>query len=302
MRKSVLYPVLALGLGILSAGLRMWQRAAGYDENGLPVPLAVPSVVLTVFLFLCAGAALYLALSRPKELEDQKAALPRGDVPAVLFSAAGALMLAGGCVELLSVARNCLPYIGAVYDTAETHQETIRMLMAGSLLPGVLAVASVPAAAALLLRAKAAKAGGATPPVFASVMPSIFCGVWLINVYRGHTSNPILWDYVLLLLAVAALLASAYERAGFAFGVGKPRRTVFTSHMALLFAAAALPDCGGISCAAFLIALALQAIAELPALLSVREYTPRRLTPEDGDPQAAAEPAESTVQEDTPHE
>lgn len=292
MRKSVFYPVLAVGLGILAAGLRMWQRAAGYDEYGLPIPFAVPSLVLAAFLGMCAGAALYLALSRPKTLEDQKAALPRGGVPAALFTAAGILVLAGGCVGLLSVARNYLEYAGAVYDTLETQRAVVQTLLSNNLLPGALALASVPTAAALLLRAKESKAGGEEPAVFASVMPSIFGGIWLINVYRGHTSNPILWDYVLLLLAVAALLASAYERAGFAFGVGKPRRTTFTSHMALLLAVAALPDCGGISSATFLIAFALLTLTELPALLSALEYTPRRLAGTDTTPD---------TKEDAPH-
>lgn len=292
MRKPVFYPVLAVGLGILAAGLRMWQRAAGYDETGLPIPFAVPSLVLAAFLGMCAGAALYLALSRPKALEDQKSALPRGGVPAALFTAAGVLVLAGGCVGLLSFAGSYLEHAGAVYDTLETQQAATRSFLNANLLPGALALASVPTAAALLLRAKEARAGGEAPAVFASVMPSIFGGIWLIDVYRGHTSNPILWDYVLLLLAVAALLASAYERAGFAFGMGKPRRSTFTSHMALLLAAAALPDCGGISSAAFLIALALLTLAELPALLSALEDTPRRL--------AGADPTPDT-KEDTPH-
>ena len=292
MRKPVFYPVLAVGLGILAAGLRMWQRAAGYDEAGLPIPFAVPSLVLAAFLGMCAGAGLYLALRQPKTLEDQHAALPRGGTAAALFTAAGVLVLAGGVINLWNVFQNYLAWSQALYTSLEEQQAATRRFLNANLLPGVVAVAAFPAAAALLLRAKEARAGGEAPAVFASVMPSIFGGIWLIDVYRGHTSNPILWDYVLLLLAVAALLASAYERAGFAFGMGKPRRSTFTSHMALLLAAAALPDCGGISSAAFLIALALLTLAELPALLSALEDTPRRL--------AGADPTPDT-KEDTPH-
>ena len=88
MRKSVLFPALALVLGAVAAGLRMWQRTAGYDESGLPVRLAFPSIVLAVFLVLCAGGALFLALRQSKALEDQDTAQPRGSVPSALLAAA----------------------------------------------------------------------------------------------------------------------------------------------------------------------------------------------------------------------
>ena len=293
MRKSTFFPALALVLGAVTAGLRMWQRTAGYDESGLPVRFAVPSVVLAAFLVLCAGGALYLALRRPKALEDQDAAQPRGDVPSALLTAAGILSLAAGALNLLYFFRSYLNYSQVLYATQKEQQDALRAFLSSSLLTGLLAVACVPAAAALLLRARGAKSGEERPKPFAALMPSVLCWLWLIEVYRGHTSNPILWDYVLLLLAVVILLISAYERAGFALGVGKPRRTVFSSLMALLLAVAALPDCGGIANALILIALTLHAAVELTSLLSALEYSPRRL---------ASDNAEPDSKEDAPYE
>lgn len=293
MRKSTLLPALALVLGAVTAGLRMWQRAAGYDASGLPVRFAVPSVVLSVFLVLCAGGALFLALRQPKVLEDQGSSQPRGDVPSALLTAAGFLILAAGVLNLLSFFRNYLNYSQVLYATQEEQQDAFRAFLSSSLLTGVLAVVSVPAAAALLLRARGAKSGEEKPKPFSVLMPSILCWLWLIEVYRGHTANPILWDYVLLLLAVVVLLAAAYERAGFALGVGKPRRTVFSSLMALLLALAALPDSGGIANALILIALTLHAVVELIPLLSALEYSPRRLAGDDPEPDS---------KEDVPHE
>lgn len=271
----------------------MWQRTAGYDASGLPVRFAFPSIVLAAFLVLCAGGALFLALRQPKALEDQDAAQPHGNVPSALLTAAGILILAAGALNLLSFFRNYLNYSQVLYATQEEQQDALRAFLSSSLLTGVLAVASVPTAAALLLRAREAKSGEGKPKPFAVLMPSVLCWLWLIEVYRGHTSNPILWDYVLLLLAVVALLAAAYERAGFALGVGKPRRTVFSSLTALLLALAALPDCGGIANALILIALALHAVVELIPLLSALEYSPRRLTGDETKPD---------LKEDAPHE
>lgn len=293
MRKSTLFPALALILGAVTAGLRMWQRTAGYDASGLPVRFALPSVVLTVFLLLCAGGALFLALRQPKTLEDQDGTQPRGELPAALLTAAGIAVLAAGVLNLLAFSRSYLAYSQVLYATREEQQEAFRSFLSSSLLAGLLAAASVPAAAALLLRAKHAKSGEGKPKPFAVLMPPVFCWLWLIEVYRGHTANPILWDYVLLLLAVVVLLAAAYERAGFALGVGKPRRTVFSSLLALLLAVAALPDCGSIANALILIALALHAAVELTSLLSALEYSPRRL---------AGDGSEPDSKEDVPHE
>lgn len=293
MRKSTSYPALALVLGAATAGLRMWQRTAGYDQSGLPVRFAVPSIVLAAFLVLCAGGALFLALRQPKVLEDQDVTQPRGDIPSALLAAAGILSLAAGAVNLLNFFQNYLAYSQVLYATQKEQQEALRTFLSSSLLTGVLAVACVPAAAALLLRARGAKSGGERPKPFAALMPSVLCWLWLIEVYRGHTSNPILWDYVLLLLAVVTLLISAYERAGFALGVGKPRRTVFSSFMALLLALSALPDSGGIANALILIALTLHAAVELASLLSALEYSPRRLASDDPEPDS---------KEDAPHE
>lgn len=288
MQKSARYPYLALGLGLLTALLRIWQRTAGYDESGLPVPFSVPSLVLSAFLGMCAGAFLYLALHRPKVLEDQKSALPRGPWAASLFTAAGVLILAGGALNLLDFFRGYQSYSQTLFASQYEQREALRRFLSNQLMTGVTGLAAFPAAAALLVRAKGAKgeAEGAKP--FAVMMPSVFCWFWLIRDFRLHTSNPILWDCVLLLLAIVALLVSAYERAGFAFGVGKPRRTVFTSLAAILLAIAAVPDCGGGANCLTLIALTLHAVAELLPLLSALEQTP--------------ETPNSIQQEDAPHE
>lgn len=275
MQKSVLYPSLALGLGALTAGLRLWQRSAGYDDSGLPVPLAVPSVVLALFLLLSAGALLFLALGRPKALQEQSSALPRGARAAGLFAAAGALLLAGGALNLLTFFQGYLNYSQTLFVSRREQQEALRLFLSNDLVTGLVALASVPAAAALLLRAKRANTAQAeTPGPFASLTPSVFCWLWLIKDFRQHTSNPIVWDYVLLLLAIMALLISACERAGFTFGVGKPRRTVFSSLAALLLALAALPDAGGAANVLSLLALTLSTAAELPPLLAALDSAP----------------------------
>lgn len=319
MQRSTLWPIGALLLGGGAAALRIWHRAVGYDDAGLPVPGALPGLVLVVYLFLCAGVFLILAVRRPKSLEDQTSAAPRGQGATVLLGASGVLILAAGTLNLLNFASGWLEVSGGIYASSSGRQEAIRVFLSSCLFPLVLALASVPAAISLLLRARMASGRvlmgepiseeeihpleeeipvGETDPeegptadgageedvvpssrggrvrTFAALMPPIFCWLWLVETYRIHTSGPILWNYVLLLFAVLALLISGYFRAGFAFGVGRPRRSVWISLLALFFSAAALPDAGDAAAALTLAALALHALAELTALLAALEDTP----------------------------
>ena len=52
--QKFMLPALSLLLGLAAAGLRLWQRLAAYDESGLPIPMAIPSVVLVVALLAAA--------------------------------------------------------------------------------------------------------------------------------------------------------------------------------------------------------------------------------------------------------
>lgn len=305
MRRSTLWPAGALILGAAGAALRMWQRASGYDADGLPVPGAPAAAVLTVFMLLCAGAFLAASLSGAKALEDQPSAAPRGRSAALLLGASGAVILAAGAVNLKTFADGWLEVSGALYASPTGRQEAVRFFLSACLFPLVLALASVPAAIALLLRSRLALGPAPAPEdepaepaaveedgpeeaeedggarreragarTFAALMPPVFCWIWLVEAYRRHTSSPILWDYVLLLFAVLALLISGYFRAGFAFGVGKPRRAVFVSLLALFFSVTALPDAGDAATALALVALALHALAELGALLDALDNAP----------------------------
>lgn len=294
MSKSKLVPALALVLGGLGAALRMWQRSAGYDGVGLPIPGSPAAVVLSVFLALCAAAALLFALPQPRSLTDQSAAAPRGRAHGALLAFSGGMVAVGGILSLMEFADGYLALSQALYASAEAQSQAARAFLLTHLLPLALAVAAIPAAAALFFQARQALANGegAVSP-FAALIPPFFSWLWLIETYRQHTSNPIIWDYALLLFAVVALLLSGYYRAGFAFGAGRPRRTVFTSLLALFFSAAAVPDCDG-PVFGFLIGLALQTLTELISLLDACARQPAQPAP--------AQPDQTTQQEGTTHE
>lgn len=295
MSKSKLALGLAVTLGALGAALRMWHRASSYDGAGLPISGTPATLVLPLFFILCVLGCILFALRQPISLSDQSAAVPRGALAAALLAAAGVLVLAGGLLELKRFADGYLEVSQAVYFSAKEESNAMRLFFLSRALSLVMSLASIPAAAALLYHAKRAKAGAEGPcSTFAVLMPSLFAWLWLIETYRRHTANPILWDYVLLLLAAVALLLSAYSRAGFRFGLGKPWPALSLSLLAVLFACAAVPDAGSLATALILAALTLHAAVELYALLSCFNYRPRRLAPQPSN--------QSEQQEDTPHE
>lgn len=295
MSKSKLALGVTLILGALGAALRMWHRASGYDGAGLPVSGVPSALALTLFLILCILGCILFALRQPISLSDQSAAAPRGPLAGALLAAAAVLLLAGGLLELKRFADGYLEVSQAIYFSAKEESAAVRTFFLSKVLSLVMFLAAVPAAAALLYQAKRAKTETEAPyNSLAPLMPPLFAWLWLIETYRRHTSNPILWDYVLLLLAAVALLLSAYFRAGFRFGLGKPWPSVALSLLALFFALSALPDAGGLSTLFILIGLTLHAAAELGALLVCFNYRPRRL--------AGNTAGKTTQEEELPHE
>lgn len=58
----------------------------------------------------------------------------------------------------------------------------------------------------------------------ASILPILFCCMWLVTDYRGHSENPVRWEYVVQMLAILALTMSFYHLAAFFYNKAKPGR------------------------------------------------------------------------------
>ena len=258
MRKSILCPALALVLGGLGAALRM-RQLAGY-ENGLPPAGSVFSLLL---LLLCAGAAvLFLLLALTAGAPPADCAFP-GSHPI-----RAGLLLAGAGLLLLSA----VLYLKDIMDGM-----ALGTPVGSLLLELILVILSVPAVISMAFLAKDAKEGnGRSRNSLTVVAPVLYCWVWLIEVYRQHTANPVLWDYVFLLLAVIALLLAAQCRAGFAFGDGKGRLAVFCSLAALFLVPISLTGWYGAAHLTATIGMTLYVLASVSAVLDASP-SPKRL-------------------------
>ena len=215
----------ALGLfAVLSAGLRIWQTLAGYEESGLARRGFLPGLFLPAVLL---AAAAYFAVSA-RSLPDRRADALRlgkdfrfeGNLPAAFCTVAGSfLVMLGGGLYTLSASGGVVTVLLALF-----------------------AVAS----AACVLYAVFALCRRNEPQGLALLVPICALVVFLVFVYRADATDPVLARTYVEILGIAALTLSAAQRAAFAFGGSSPRRYVPISAAALLLAVAAAAEGGGL--------------------------------------------------------
>lgn len=249
MRKHILLPLLALVLGGLGAALRMWQRA-GYVD-GLPVHGSPATLLL---LILCAAAALLFLVFARKAGGMQAGALYSAGSPirAALLLVCAALLLFATMLQ-----------VKGVMDALSAGNTFFVLL-----LELLLILFAIPSLVCIAFLAKDAKTGeGRSYRSLTVVVPIFYCWVWFIEVYRHHTADPILWDYIFLLLATAFLLICVSLRGGFSFGDSKPRLAVFCGLTALFLMPAALVDFYGLPTLFITLGLTLYTLVFLSGLL-----------------------------------
>ncbi len=75
-----------------------------------------------------------------------------------------------------------------------------------------------------------------------SVIPAIFFCIWLILIYKRHSSDPVLLNFCYQCLAAAFAALSFYYGAGFVFGRPKPAKTIVAFFMSIFFCTVVLLD------------------------------------------------------------
>ena len=195
-------------LGAFALLLRWLQREMIMDESGLPVAHAPVSVLLVLFL-IAAGAGLWILAGRlggdRTAAEPEDALRVSSPIPTILLGLAGAAALGGALLTVVE---------------------------ANSVLLRVAAMLGLLSAAALVLYPSLPRWGGFG--ALLSLLPVVFFSLWLIVCYKDNAVNPIVWDYGMLILAVAASLFAAYRLCGYLFYRIDSRRTVFACALAVV--------------------------------------------------------------------
>ena len=249
MRKHIIYPLLALFLGVCGA-LCYWKLMLGSGDS-----LPAPGEPIGIALLALCGATLVLFL-----LLALKSKGLQGGALYTMPSTFRAVLLLGCAAGLLF---SSMLHLKTVMDVMERGGSLLSCI-----LELVLVVFAIPAMVSVAFLAKDAKAGtGRSHDSLTVLFPVLYGWFWLIDLYRRHSANPVLWDYIFLLLAAIFLLLAAFGRAGFSFGDGKPRFTVFTCLCAIFLAPLSLLSYFDLPTLLATVGMTLYAAATLTALL-----------------------------------
>lgn len=257
MRKYTLCPLVALALGCGGAALRMWQESRYVD--GFPPAGDLSSLLL---IGLCVPAALFAFLVARGARNFRAGALFAAP------SRTGAALIALSALAFLGAAMSHLLHIIRITGIGPDVQIPPILILTAAPLELLQAVMAVPTVVCLAFSAKDAWLGeGRTLNSITTLFPAAYGWVWLIDLYRRSVSDPILWDYVFLMLAEISLLLAATGRAGFSFADGKPFLTVLFGLSGLYLTPIAFLQATGLAARLSLLALALYALAALLGLL-----------------------------------
>ena len=75
---------------------------------------------------------------------------------------------------------------------------------------------------------------------FSAALPGVAGCVWLMESFRAHAANPVLWDYAPQLIAIVAGMAFYMDFAGMSAGAPRPRRLLWLAGMSAILSAASL--------------------------------------------------------------
>lgn len=241
----------AAAAGICGFGLRLWNLIAGKDETGLPV-WEHPSVAL-----LLAASLLFLLVFLVLSVRSPGRS---GEKDVLRYNRAGfGLSCAGAALILISVAG-----------------EFARSLVSGPGFSAPLLCLLGIAAGFCLLGIAGQRHRGKEPMPPAELVPSLYLVIRLVFDFRDWSTDPMILDYCTRLFALIFMNLAFYHSAGFCFGKGKPRRTLFYSLAAVFFSAVSLADCftGGWPAAMEYLGAALWLLPVTVCLLRPRQAPP----------------------------
>ena len=230
MRKLALpVTVTTLVAGVFGAFLRWLQLRTIYEaETGLTRPWAGVTILFVIYLAAFAAALICVVFFRlrgfEKPLAAERALRASTAAPGILIWLLGAAFALGGLVLLFS------------RKSAATQLENVleTLFRAGCIVAG--------ACVLCLPQRGGEKRENAYPSRPASIVLSLFFCVWLVYSYVVNSRDPVYWNFLPEVLAVAASTIAFYYFTAYFFGKAKPCSAVFWSHFAALLGICTLFD------------------------------------------------------------
>lgn len=195
-----------VGLGLAGLFLRRWQLATAFEPStGLLIAGRPATAVLIAAGVLAAAilGALVWALFRGEAPKGYLANLAAPNlIPGILTLLAGTLLFGAGVVGI----RNYFLHLD---------ERVIRLIQAICLIP-----TGVCAGLIGLLGQQRKEARGRFHG--ALLAPGYCACVWLVAAFQGHTANPNVMEYVVLLLGICCAIIASYAIASFSFEKSRP--------------------------------------------------------------------------------
>ncbi len=305
MRKSVSgrapWLVCALAAGLTAAALRKWQLGSAFEEGtGLAVPMAPASVTLACLLVIAASWFVILAVYQPVSKRPWSVGqahrwdlvfLDAGDPVYPILVVAAAFVAVAAAPVLLKTG----------IDQWQAYQAAAKAGLQPPSNNGVLTIATAVGSllsflGLLQMGRDGLHAGRRGKGGFAAALPGVAGCVWLMESFRAHAANPVLWDYAPQILAIVCGMLLYMDFAGMSAGAARPRRLLWLSAMTIALSAPALVTAatwGGWSDLLLLAAQTLAAAGVLWRLPPNLENPPKlKGTP-------IPQPGEASIQEET---
>ena len=216
------FSVLSLVVAILAGGAGCILKKIEYDtvlntgskivEEGEPVTVAL--AVLTLAVALCSVIIALKIFGRG----EARGVYSVGNTGTVL-SFVGTAFVAIGAVILYMENKNGLTPLIVIF--------TVLALFAG-------------AGIGVSARYSGERANGASKVM--CVMPSVFCCMWLVIVYRTYSAEPQLIKYVYRCLSLAAITMAYYYSSGFFYDRNRPKTALAVNIIALYLSIVILGD------------------------------------------------------------
>ena len=268
MQERLKWPGLAVVLGILGAAARRWQlNTAFVGINGFLVKGAPATAAVLACLVLAAVLGVLLA-NATRDRTSKEGRKSRWDLtfagegctPYMTLMVVSAFATVAACPLLFLDAMEKM----AAFKTSGSGDNGILL--------AIVAVGALPAGWALLSTGRDAynMKGMGRENALLLIPPAVSC-VWVLEAYRSNAADPVLWNYVPLVLAAMCGLLFYVECAALSFEKGHPRRALFWGLMTVVVSAvaiAALPERGVLALLAGQMAAALGALWVAPANLN----------------------------------
>ena len=269
---QILWLICTLALAGLATGVRLWQESTVFEGDfGLPVRGATASVAMVCVLVMAAAVLCILAARQP--IVRPPRAQVRGRRWAMSFFATGDLVF---LALMWFSAFSALAAVPMLFGQGRALWKAYQVALAmktwqggdNGVLSMVTAVLALLAFFGLLqIGRDGYHPGRRSRGGFWAALPACAgCG-WLLNTYRNCAADPVLWDYVPLLLAVIAGMLMYTDWAGMSCAAARPRRTLWLAGMTVVcswVALASSPDTGTAMLLISQSAAALAALWRLP--------------------------------------